>query len=118
MARIEFDFLSQAPDVDVDRSWRNKRSFLPYRVEELIPSQHAASMGGEVFKQAEFANCRQHVAPRDLHGHRRDVNLQIAQPENFRSSRRVSYPAKHRTNARDQFARAKRLRDVVIASEF
>src|SRR5579872_5425151 len=117
MAGVWFDLLAQAANVDVNRSWRNERSFLPYRVEQLIARQHAAAMRRKIFQQAKLSHRGEHVAALHLYSHRRDIDFQLAEPQDFTRDRSLAQPAQHAPDARDQFARAERFCDVVIAAE-
>ncbi len=118
MPRVAFDFFAQSPDINIDRTRGHEGSLFPDRIKKLIAGEDAAAMRGQVFQQAKFAHCGQNVASVDLHGHRGDVDFQIAEPEHFTAARRLTQPAQHAADAGDQFARAERFGDVVIAAEF
>src|ERR1700722_4242692 len=118
MAGIAFDFFPKAPDVDVDGSGGDEGSFLPHRVEQLIPCEDATAMVSQVFQQAEFAYGGEDIATLHLDSHRTDVNFEVAKAKHLGGRGFLVQSTQHAANPGHQFARAERLGDVVVAAEF
>src|SRR5215469_1058921 len=118
MARIALDFLAQAADVNIDRARRNKWSFLPHCIEQLIPGEDAASMRRKILKETELTHGGQDIVSADLNRHAGDVDFEIAEAKHLCPGSRVTQSAQHSSNACHEFARTERLGDVVIAAQF
>src|ERR1700674_5150436 len=118
MAGIAFDFLAKAADINVDRPRRDKRSFLPNGIKQLIPGKNAAAMVRQVFQQTEFAHGGENVAALNLYRHRTDVNFEIAKSKRFRDRGILVQSTQHAANAGHQLPRAERLGNVIVAAQF
>src|SRR5690348_15487745 len=117
MARVMFDFLAQTPNVNIDRSRRNERCFVPDGIEQFVASKYPAAMRRKVLQQAEFANSGENIASANLDGHRRHINLEVAKSQNLDPRCHVSHSTEHGADTGDQFARAEGLRNVIVAAQ-
>src|SRR5579883_972420 len=60
MARVRFEFLPQAANVDIDRSRRHERGLLPHGIQQLVAREHPSPMRRQILQQAEFPDRGQH----------------------------------------------------------
>src|ERR1700732_866441 len=115
--RIEFDFLSQAADVDVDASRRNESLGAPYGVEQLIARKNAVGTRREEIQQPEFERAHRHGFARARNTISGWIDSQLAHVDQFlRWSARLRASPK-RFYAGGELARTERFRDVIAGAK-
>src|SRR6476659_2420357 len=117
LSGIALNLLPQPSNVNVNGSGCYKWRFLPYCVKQLIASQHPPPMRRQILEESELSDRGKNAAASDLHGHRQEIDLQIAQSQHLAATRVVSQAAEYGSNAGDQFARAEGFGDVVVAAQ-
>src|SRR6266849_6581775 len=113
---IAFDFFAQAADVDVHAAWSDETIGAPNGIEKLVARENAVRPRSKVIKQPEFERAERNGLPGMTDAIRRRINGQFADLNGAGRVRGRLCAAEQRFDARQQFARAERLGDVIIGA--
>src|SRR4029077_18777391 len=117
MRGINLELFSQPADIDINRTWRDERSFFPYRVEQLIAGQHTSAVDRQVLQQTKLAHRGDNITSLRLNRHGRSVDFEIAQAQHFAGRGRLTHSAQHAAHSGYQFARTEGFADVVVSAQ-
>src|SRR5712692_5010971 len=115
---IAFDFFAQAADVDVHAARSDETIGAPDGIEKLVARENAVRPRSKVIEQPEFERAERNGLPGMTDAIRRRINGQFADLNGAGRVRRRLRAAEQRFDARQQFARAERLGDVIVGAHF
>ncbi|CAM2169518.1 hypothetical protein BLAT2472_11146 [Burkholderia latens] len=121
-ARIGFDQLAQARDLHVEAAVEHFVFAAARKLHQLFTRQRLARVTCEHLEHGEFAGGQRNLLAGLRQRARREVQREFAELEHLggfrwrtrQLGRRLA--AQHRVNARDQFARVERLRQVIVGA--
>src|SRR5882724_12966786 len=114
--RITFDFLTQAPDIHIHTARCHESIRPPHCIQKLIPRKNAVWARSKVIEQPEFERAQRNRLSRMANAIRCWINRQFADLDGPRRIRGRFRPPKQRLHPRQQFARAERLRHIVVSA--
>src|SRR5229473_60552 len=114
--RIAFDFFAQPADVDVHAARSDETIGAPDSIEKLVARENAIRPRSKVIEQPEFERAERNGLPGMTDAIRRRINGQFADLNGAGRVRRRLRAAEQRFDARQQFARAERLGDVIVSA--
>ena len=114
---VGLDFFANAAHVDIDGARGHIGSIAPDRVEKMVTAEDASLVAREIVEQAELGGSGRNQVSAHGEGHRRGIDFDVA---DFHGTGRQGTleAAQHGLHARNEFAGAKRLSDVVVRAEF
>ena len=121
-ARIRFDQLAQARDLHVEAAVEHFVFTAACELHQLFARQRLARMTREHLQHREFTGGERNFLARLRQRARREVQRELAELEHLGGFRRRArqfgrrLAAQHRMNARHEFARVERLRQVIVGA--
>ena len=117
MTGIAFDFFAQPADENVDRARSDEGPFFPDGIKQLVAGEDASAVAGEIFEQAELADCGEHGFVRRRAWSWKRCRSRDLPDLDLLLKLRFGLNAENVANARDEFAGAEGLGDVTVASD-
>ena len=114
--RVGLDFFTDAANVDVDRARSDVGSVAPDGIEKMIAGENASQMACEIIEQTEFRGRGGDGLSANRENHCGGIDSDVSNFERT-GRKRALEAAQHGFDTGDEFARAERLRDVVVRSD-
>src|SRR5260370_15095838 len=111
--RVAFDFFAQAADVSGHAARRDEAIGAPNSIEKLVTRENTIGPRSKVIEQPEFERAERNGLAGMTDTIRRRIDGQLADLNGAGRVRRGLRSAEQRLDARQQFARAERLGDVI-----